>query len=130
MKTSLVTLWLVLTFSAVQVYGQTSTILNSEKKNMNEDTLTWKATVVKVPFINKRGKEVEGMSDLYLQKDGKKYFIKFMGGKVLRKDVENYLEKEITVELSLQKGNLDTNDGNNYQQSRVGEYVLLYKIVE
>lgn len=98
--------------------------------SMSEDTLTWKATVVKVPFINKRGKEVEGMADLFLQKDEKKYFIKFMGGKVLRKAVEPYLHKEITVQLSLRKGNWDTEEGNNYQQSRVGEYVVLYKILE
>ena len=97
---------------------------------MNEDTLTWKATVVKIPFVNKRGKVMADMAELYLQKDGERYFIKFRGGQVLRKDVERYIGKEITVELSLRKGNWDTDDSNDYQQSRVGEYVVLYKIIE
>ncbi len=95
---------------------------------MKEDTLTWKAIVKKIDFVNKAGKVKEGMAELYLRKNNKEYFIKFSGGKVLRSEVEKYIDQEITVELLLKKGNWDTEEGNYWQQSRVGEYVVLFKL--
>ncbi len=115
----------VLTFAWLESNGQTIMLPTP----MTEDTLTWKATVVKISFINKRGTKIEGQADLFLQKDGKNYFIKLSGGKVLRSELEPYVGQEISVELIFRKGNWDTEDGNHMQQSRVGEYVLLYKIL-
>jgi len=97
---------------------------------MKEDILSWKATVVKIPFVNKRGTVIEGMADLYLQKDNKITLSNFGVELFYVPILKTHLGKEITVELSLRKGNLDTDDSNRIQQSRVGEYVLLHKIAE
>lgn len=84
--------------------------------------------VVYEAFVNKAGRLIEGVGDYFLEIDGKRFFIKFRSGKVLRTAIEAKLGQIIKAKGYLDKGLWDTDDPN--VQSRVGEYVVLVELLE
>lgn len=64
------------------------------------------------------------------------YFIKFCESKVTAKELEDQLAKVegfikmLQLEVEFRKGHWDICDGNMMQQSRVGEYVVIHKIIK
>jgi len=85
-----------------------------------------KGRIVEVPVINKVGREIEGMASLFLQLgEDERYFIKLSSGKVLRDDLEKYLDQPIKVMAYKTYGQWDSDDPK--VQSRVGNYVVISK---
>ncbi|MCE5211355.1 MAG: hypothetical protein LLG40_07360 [Deltaproteobacteria bacterium] len=84
--------------------------------------------VVSETFINKVGKENPKIIDLYFETGGKRYFIKFLDGSVSRNEMVQYLGKNVRIQGNVKYGLWDTDNPND--QSRVGNYVVIQKIVE
>jgi len=87
----------------------------------------YKGKVLKVNFINKAGRKIDGVFDYFFEIENKKYFIKFSEGNVKREQLENFYNWNIQVEAVITAGLWDTNDHN--VQSRFGEFIILYKIL-
>lgn len=86
------------------------------------------AVVVKEPFVNQGGHEIEGVYDFFLNFENQNWFVKFSAGKVLRADLEKMLGQSAKFSIGILDGLWDTDDP--MMQSRVGKYVAIYEIVE
>ena len=86
------------------------------------------ATVVKEPFVNQGGHEIEGVFDFFLNFENQNWFVKFSAGKVLRTDLENIVGQTAKFSLAILDGLWDTDDP--MMQSRIGKYVAIYEILE
>ena len=120
-------------------------ILSPKKVNMSmkktKDISTGKskyiisAPVVFKRFVKKNG-ELTKRQDIYIQRSIQDYFIKFCESKISREDLENHLStmggeiKTATLEIEFLDGDWDACDDNFEQQSRVGEYVIIHRIVK
>jgi hypothetical protein len=93
----------------------------------NVTTKIVEAKVKYVPFVNKAGKEIEGVGDLFLVYDGQEWFIKFSAGNVMREDVEKLIDKTARFSIIEQEGLWDTD--NPEVQSRIGKYVAVFEIL-
>lgn len=89
------------------------------------DIITGK--VLEVPFINKGGRLIEGAESLFLQVEKQRYFIKIQAGKIARQDLKKLLGQTITIEGEIAEGLWDSDDPT--VQSRIGEYVIIFKVV-
>ncbi len=87
-----------------------------------------KAEVVQEQFTNKGGRDIDGVYDYFLKYENKKMFIKFMDSDITFEQIEPFIGKKATFEISERQGLWDTNDPE--VQSRVGEYVVIWKIIE
>lgn len=86
--------------------------------------------LIEKEFVNKGGKITE-YKELYLRCSIQDYFIKLCESKVTKKELEKYLNKGITIEMEIKEGMWDhCNDNPAYAQSRVGNYVIIKKIIE
>lgn len=95
------------------------------------DTLLLKGTIIKESMENKRGQKLEGVYDLLFKTVDATHFIKIIGGKFLRKDLEALIGKEITVKVVKKFGNLDIdNDDPSYAQTRMGDYIQIIEIIQ
>lgn len=111
--------------AATNLYAMKST------DHLNGDTLTLKGKIVKEDMINKKGHKQEGMQDLYFSTSTDSYIIKLIGGKFLKKDLEAYGDKELTIKAIKKFGNIDVDsDDPSYAQTRVGEYILILEILK
>lgn len=92
------------------------------------------APIVSKSFVKKNGQPT-GHSELYLQRSIQDYYIKFCESSVTRKELENYLDsldeliKVAQLEVEFRDGYWDICDDNYMQQSRVGEYVVIHRII-
>ncbi|MFH2095091.1 MAG: hypothetical protein ABIJ16_05275 [Bacteroidota bacterium] len=96
-----------------------------EDTKMGEYTGTGK--IVKIQFVDKGGRPVEGVYDLYIEFDGKQYFIKTSGSKYTFNELLEYEGKEINCKININRGLWDTDDPN--VQSRVGNYAVIMEIL-
>lgn len=87
-----------------------------------------KGKVLEVPFVNKGGRLIEGVESLFLEVGTQQYFIKIQAGKVSRPALKKLVGQEIKLEGKIANGLWDSNDPT--VQSRVGEYVVIFKILE
>lgn len=93
------------------------------------------APIVEKKFVKKNGVELD-FSEYYIQRSIQDYFIKFCEGKVTRAQLKEALDKKagpmksLKLEVEFRKGLWDVCDGNHDQQSRVGDYVVLWNILE
>jgi len=94
-----------------------------------EDTLILKGRLVEVPFVNKGGRKFN-FSELFFKTAEEQYFIKLRDGKVLRKDLEKYLDKNIQLKVILREGTWDTSAGDPPAQSRIGKYLVVLEIIK
>lgn len=90
--------------------------------------------IVSKSFVKKNG-EVTEYQELYIRRSIKDYYIKFCESNITRKELENKISnfdefnKVVTVEVQFLNGYRDICDGNLNQQSRMGEYVIIHKIL-
>lgn len=86
-------------------------------------------------FVGKNGKQAD-FTEAYMRQSVQDYFIKFCESTVTRKELETYLAEKkdplnsITIEGEIREGSWDICDSNIEQQSRIGKYVVIYKIIE
>jgi len=108
--------------------------------NKTEDELTRNgkkiitAPVVAKNFIKKNGQSASH-TEMYIQRSIQDYFIKFCESKITREDLEKHLSgkgfiKTATLEVEFREGSWDICDNNLEQQSRIGEYVVIHRIIE
>ena len=87
---------------------------------------TYKGKLTIEDSYNKRGKKVG--TDYYLKIKGKSYFIKLIDSTIKEDELLPYLNKEMNFNGEILNGLWDTNDPNT--QSRIGDYVVIYGIIE
>lgn len=86
-------------------------------------------------FVKKNG-EVTEQKEFYIQRSIQDYYIKFCESKISREDLETKLAtmnkeiKVVTLEVEFRNGHWDICDSNLEQQSRIGEYVIIHRIIE
>lgn len=90
------------------------------------DIITGK--VLEVPFVNKGGRLIEGAESLFLEVGKQGYFIKIQAGKITRPVLKKLLGQRIKIEGEIAYGSWDSDDPAI--QSRIGEYVIIFKILE
>jgi hypothetical protein len=83
--------------------------------------------ILEVPFVNKGGRLIEGVESLFLEVGTQQYFIKIQAGKVSRQTLKELLGQSIKLEGEIANGLWDSDDPNI--QSRIGEYVVIFKIL-
>lgn len=85
--------------------------------------------IVSQSFVNKVGKEISTIQDLYFETSGETYFIKFMDSNISFEEAEKLLDQTITIEGEIRDGMWDVPDDNpEYAQSRTGEYIVIFSI--
>lgn len=103
-------------------------IITSNEKHIISAPLVFKN------FTRKDGKTTD-IGEIYLRRSTKDFFIKFCESKISRNELEDQLSKidgeikVLTLEVEFFDGNWDICDENNLQQSRIGEYVIIHRIV-
>lgn len=100
------------------------------QKTKNHQILT--GQIVKKQFINKGGKP-SGFYEYYLRCSIQDYFIKFCESNITKTDIDalNLSEFDaISVEAEIKNGEWDICSGDSqYMQSRIGKYVVVYKLI-
>ncbi len=88
--------------------------------------------IIRKQFKNKGGKEPEGVYDYYFEMKEETKFIKTVSGTggMAKKELESYLDKKIKAKVIFNSGSLDSDPTLDYPvQSRGGDYVIIYKII-
>ena len=114
---------------------------NNKTINKTKDVATGKKTyiisapIVMKSFVTKRG-EATGHKEMYIQRSIQDYYIKFCESKINQEDLENHLAsidseiKMATLEVEFRNGEWDTCEPTTeQQQSRIGEYVIIHRII-
>lgn len=121
----------------------TSCIIQKERhmtKNKIEDIPTGgEKFIVTAPIVLKsftrKNAETTAYQEMYIQRSTQDYFIKFCESKVGLKELKNHLSKidgdikVVTLEVEFREGSWDICDDNELQQSRIGKYVIIHRIV-
>ena len=93
------------------------------------------APIVSKNFVQKNGK-VSEFSEYYVQRSVQDYFIKLCEGNVTVAELEKHLNKQkgdiksLTLEIEIKDGLWDSCDHEEMVQSRMGPYIVIYRIVE
>ncbi|MFP5471703.1 MAG: hypothetical protein ACLGGV_08900 [Bacteroidia bacterium] len=102
-----------------------------EKVGENRYIIT--APLVKKNFVKKNGEEMPH-TEWYVQRSIQDYFIKFCESDITRNQLEEALAKNssqsLTMEVEFKDGSWDICDGNHIQQTRIGKYMVIHKIIE
>jgi hypothetical protein len=86
-------------------------------------------------FVKKNG-EMTTHKEFYIRRSIQDYYIKFCESKISRDDLENHLAtmdneiKIVTLEVEFLDGYWDICDDDFEQQSRMGAYVIIHRIIE
>lgn len=92
------------------------------------------APIVHKPFIKKNGQPTNH-GEWYIRRSVQDYFIKFCESAITQEELTNALAqidspiKVLNLEVEFCDGEWDICDGNFGQQSRIGEYVVVHRIV-
>ena len=103
-----------------------------EESSSNVKTIT--APIVVKNFYSKKG-EMTDIKEYYVQQSVQDYFIKFCESDITSKELKEALDqqegmiKTLTLKVEIREGLLDQCDEQEIQ-SRVGEYIVIYEIVE
>jgi hypothetical protein len=96
-----------------------------------ENHETMKGKIIAKTFVNKGGKEISTIKDLYFETGGETYFIKFMDSDITYEEATALLDQPIEIEGEIRDGLWDISDEDPaYAQSRGGLYLVIKKIVE
>lgn len=93
------------------------------------------APIVPKTFVKKNGEETDIM-EYYVSRSIQDYFIKFCESEVTLQDLEKVMYHEdeslntLKLEVEFKNGEWDSCDELNRVQSRTGEYVVIYRIIE
>lgn len=95
--------------------------------------------IVQKPFVNKAGKASD-FKEMYFRLSVQDYFIKFCESKITKADLQAHLDslpesgllgdKAVSLEIEIKNGEWDNCEEEYPVQSRVGDYVVVYRIVE
>ncbi len=85
--------------------------------------------LIQKPFIKKNNVETD-IQEYYLRCSIQDYFIKLCESNVSKEDLDQYLNKGISVEMDIVEGEWDSCPGDGEVQSRVGTYVVIKKIID
>jgi hypothetical protein len=111
---------------------------NNKTKDISTDKKTYiiSAPIVIKSFVTKRG-EATGHKEMYIQRSIQDYYIKFCESNISQEDLENHLAsidneiKVVTLEVEFLDGEWDTCEPTpEQQQSRIGEYVIIHRIIK
>ena len=92
------------------------------------------APVITKDFVKKNG-EITLQKEIYIQRSIQDYYIKFCESKISREDLKKHLSNleainVVTLEVEFIDGYWDICDDNLEQQSRIGEYVIIHRIIK
>jgi len=88
-----------------------------------------KGKIISKTFINKGGKEISTIHDLYFETDKETYFIKFMASNISYEEALDLLDQPIEIEGELKDGLWDIPDEDPaYAQSRGGIYLVIHNV--
>ncbi|MGH1386621.1 hypothetical protein [Kordia sp.] len=113
----------------IMTTNKTKDISSSEGKYIISSPVVIKS------FVKKNG-EKTSHKEMYLRRSIQDYYIKFCESKISSEDLENHLstiDKEIktaTLEVEFLDGYWDICDDDFEQQSRMGAYVIIHRIIE
>lgn len=98
---------------------------NLKKVNHSNDIML--GTIEEKTIINKGGKEVSSIKDLYFNlQDGDTYFIKFINSNISFEEASALVGQKLSVEAEIIDGLWDVPDNNPQQaQSRTGKYIVI-----
>lgn len=115
---------------------------NAMTKNKVQDKTTGNnkviitAPLVEKSFMKKNGVST-GRTEWYIERSVQDYFIKFCESKITREALEKHLKPKknnliqtLTLEVEFKEGSWDICDENYEQQSRIGNYVIIHRIIE
>jgi len=91
--------------------------------------------VIKKSFVSKSGR-VTDISEYYISRSIKDYFIKFCESGITSGELEEHLSaingpiRILTMEVEFRNGEWDRCEGDPEQQSRTGEYVVIHRIIK
>lgn len=122
-------------FSCSTSKEKTSQHNNVSNKNAAEKSYLITAPIVKKQFVNKAGRTTDNI-EYYIQQSIQDYFIKFCESNVSIKELNEKLEniegdiKALQLEVEMRDGHWDICGGNHEIQSRIGEYMVILKVLE
>ena len=122
-------------FSCSTSKEKTSQQNNVSDKNPAEKSYLITAPIVKKNFVNKAGRTTDHI-EYYIQQSIQDYFVKFCESHVSIKELNEKLEniegdiKVLQLEVEMRDGHWDICDGNHEIQSRIGEYMVILKVLE
>lgn len=109
---------------------------NETEKNSSEAKQIISCPIVEKEFMRKNG-QLSGYTEYYLERSIQDYFIKFCESSVSKEELELALEKQdgmiktLKLEIELREGEWDIcPDDPAEMQSRIGEYAVIYRIIE
>lgn len=99
---------------------------NREKKAAS----FYSCELIEKEFVNKIGKS-NGVKELYLRCSVQDYFIKICESNVTAEQLKKHLNRGIKVEIEIKNGSWDICEYTlEQQQSRIGEYIVVSKIID
>lgn len=88
-----------------------------------------KGKIISKTFVNKGGKEINTIQDLYFETNKDTYFIKFMDSEITYDEAKDLLDQSIEIEGEIREGMWDVPDNDpGYAQSRTGYYVVIFSV--
>ena len=104
----------------------------------SDSTQIIRGLIVEKPFVNKVGKASD-FKEMYFRLSVQDYFIKFCESKITKAQLQAHLDslpeagplgdKAVTLEIEIKNGEWDICDEEYPVQSRVGDYIVVYRIV-
>lgn len=86
--------------------------------------------IISENFVNKVGKEISTIQDLYFETEGESYFIKFINSNITYDEAKQLINKTIEIEGEIRDGFWDIPDADPaYAQSITGIYLVIYKVI-
>ena len=105
-----------------------------------DETTERGTSIISAPIVYKNAvskrNEVLEFKDVYIQRSIQDYYIKFCESMVSRAELEEHLNKipgdikALTLEVQFREGEWDICEGDPIMQSRIGQYVIIYRVIE
>ena len=99
-----------------------------EKRLKSPDDKSMTGHIVEKPFVNKINEPTRVM-ELYFRASIQDYFIKFCESELTREELEPFIDKAVAVNADIVDGEWDNCDGIDMQQSRMGRYMIIKKLL-
>lgn len=119
----------VLSFVFLLTNAQSNSITQISKQN-NIDTLFMDGVLIKKQFVNKAGRQINEVFDLYLVNENIETFVKISESNFSTKELDKLIGKEKMYAVEMKVGNWDVENDDHDSQSRYGKYCVLLKVIE
>lgn len=125
----------ILSFLLITAIASCSTPKESDSNNEEPKTtdsttnMIMKGKIISQTFVNKGGKEISTIKDLYFETEDETYFIKFIASNITFEEGLELLDQPVEIEGEIRDGMWDIPDEDPaYAQSRGGLYLVIFKI--